>query len=147
ILAVAAACAVVGLALAAGEVTRAAAPTTKATNVEVLGTLAASTRPVAHPLPMQRTWVHPLAGNDRRLPDIPSRKFGAFRAHAHPRECRQGHCGIDLSARVGEPVMAVTDGRIEHIASDETDHLGGRYVRIVHTVAAGAIVTWYMHLS
>jgi len=140
-------CAVGGLALAASAVGHEAAPTTKMTDVQVLGTLAASVRPTGRPQRMQRTWVLPLGGSDRRLPDMPSRKFGAFRAHPHPRECKQGHCGIDLVAKVGEPVMAVTDGRIEHIANDAETGLGGVYVRVVHTVAAGAIVTWYMHLS
>jgi murein DD-endopeptidase MepM/ murein hydrolase activator NlpD len=139
--------AIVLLAVAGGTVSRAAAPTSKAADVGVLGTLAMSTRTSARPKPMERAWLIPLAGSDRRLPDVPSRRFGAFRAHAHPRECRQGHCGIDLSARVGEPVMAVTDGRVEHIATDDATHLGGLYVRLVHPAAGGAIVTWYMHLS
>jgi murein DD-endopeptidase MepM/ murein hydrolase activator NlpD len=140
-------CALGGLALAARAVGREAAPTAKVTDVQVLSTLAASVRPTTRPIPMQRSWMLPLAGVDRRLPDIPSRKFGAFRAHPHPRECKQGHCGVDLAARVGEPVMAVTDGRVEHIANDDPDRLGGIYVRMVHPVAGGAIVTWYMHLS
>jgi murein DD-endopeptidase MepM/ murein hydrolase activator NlpD len=135
------------LAIAAGTIRRSARPSAKATDVEVLGTLAASTRQAVRPKPMDRNWMLPLAGNDRRIPDVPSRRFGAFRAHPHPRECRQGHCGIDLAARIGEPVMAVTDGRVEHIADDDANKLGGHYVRLVHPVAAGAIVTWYMHLS
>ena len=135
------------LVLAAGAVSRAARPADKLVRAEVVAALSASTRIPTRRATMQRTWVHPLPGNDRRLPDNPTRRFGAFRAHPHPPECRQGHCGIDLSARIGEPVMAVTDGRVERIANDDPDRLGGVYVRIAHPVAGGAIVTWYMHLS
>ena len=139
--------AIIALAVLGGAVGRASRPTTKAADVGVLGALTASTRTAVKPRPMERSWFIPLAGSDRRIPDVPSRRFGAFRAHPHPRECRQGHCGVDLAARVGEPVMAVTDGRVEHIANDDPDRLGGIYVRLVHPAAGGAIVTWYMHLS
>ena len=138
---------VVLLAVLGGAVGSAARPSTKAADVGVIGTLAASTRSSVKPRPMERAWMIPLSGSDRRIPDVPSRRFGAFRAHPHPRECRQGHCGIDLSAKIGEPVMAVTSGFVEHIANEDPNRLGGYYVRLVHPAAGGAIVTWYMHLS
>jgi hypothetical protein len=91
-------------------------------------------------------WVHPLAGPERALPGNHSRKFGAQRPFRRPRECRGGHCGVDLGSRRGDPIYAVYDGVVERIERDQhADPKSGRYLRIAHE--DGTLVSRYIHLD
>ena len=90
-------------------------------------------------------WVHPLAGPVRRLPERPTRRFGAGRDHDSPDSCGGGHCGVDIGEVKGEAVLAVHDGTIERIVRVEGGDRGGKYVRLLHY--GGRIVTQYMHLD
>lgn len=94
-------------------------------------------------------WVHPITGPRRRLPDHPSRRFGADRPGDRPGECREGHCGVDLGRERGELVVAVHDGVIERVQRDA--EVGGRrgnegrFIRINHK--GGTVVSSYIHLD
>jgi len=94
-------------------------------------------------------WIHPLPGPGRKLPKADTRRFGAARDGLRPEECLDGHCGVDLGDRKGEPVMAAHDGVIERVVRDP--ELGGRrgnegrFIRINHR--GGTIVTSYIHLD
>jgi murein DD-endopeptidase MepM/ murein hydrolase activator NlpD len=90
-------------------------------------------------------WIHPLAGPTRRMPLRDSRLFGAERYGDRPRECRGGHCGIDLGGTYGEPVFAVHDAVIERVQRAANPDHGGHYVRLAHE--GGAVVSQYFHLS
>lgn len=90
-------------------------------------------------------WVHPLPGPTRRLPERPSRRFGAGRDHDSPDSCGGGHCGVDIGEAGGEPVLAVHDGIVERVVRVEGADRGGRYVRLLHQ--GGHVVTQYMHLG
>jgi murein DD-endopeptidase MepM/ murein hydrolase activator NlpD len=94
-------------------------------------------------------WYHPLAGTARRMPDAPSRRFGAGRDGDRPGECGSGHCGVDLGRVKGEIVIAIHDGVIERIVRDpnEGGRRGneGRFIRINHK--GGTVVSSYMHLD
>jgi hypothetical protein len=100
--------------------------------------------PVEAPPPVWACWVHPLG--QRVLPAFESRRFGASRSSQRPVECELGHCGVDLAAASGVPVVAVADGVVEHVERDAV--LGGRagrYVRVAHL--EGRVVTRYIHLD
>jgi murein DD-endopeptidase MepM/ murein hydrolase activator NlpD len=134
--------------LAFHRVTAAPVPGVKATAAAIATTLAASAPaelPKDRPTPVQ-VWIHPLLGLPRRLPGHDTRRFGAVRDHSAPPECQAGHCGVDLAAFVGEAVVAVHDGHVERVDHD-ADGREGRYVRIVHPVGGGGVVSWYMHLD
>jgi murein DD-endopeptidase MepM/ murein hydrolase activator NlpD len=94
-------------------------------------------------------WVHPLLGPARKMPDKPSRRFGAPRDGMRPDECRSGHCGVDLGESRGDTVMAVHDGVIERVVRDPG--LGGRrgnegrFIRVSHK--GGTVVSSYIHLD
>jgi murein DD-endopeptidase MepM/ murein hydrolase activator NlpD len=101
--------------------------------------------PPAPPLVDNDTWIHPLAGPVRRMPERDSRLFGAERVGDRPSECRGGHCGVDLAGAYGEPVYAVHDGVVQRVQRAVNPDHGGRYVRLGHR--DGTIVTQYFHLS
>jgi hypothetical protein len=89
-------------------------------------------------------WVTPL--DHRALPGNSSRKFGAHRPFRRPKECRRGHCGVDLGSTLGDPVFAVHDGVVERIERDATRApRSGRYVRLSHE--DGTVVSRYIHLD
>ncbi|HEX4460920.1 MAG TPA: M23 family metallopeptidase [Polyangia bacterium] len=90
-------------------------------------------------------WIHPLDGPNRRMPISDSRVFGAERAGDRPGECRNGHCGVDLSGPWGEPVHAVHDGVVDRVQRGPNDEHGGLYVRIAHR--DGTIFSQYFHLA
>jgi murein DD-endopeptidase MepM/ murein hydrolase activator NlpD len=91
-------------------------------------------------------WTHPVVGTDLVLSKMPTGMFGAERNGVMRRECRDGHCGIDLSGPIGRPVVAVAPGIVVHIDRSENgrDGRSGRYVRIEH---ADGAMTAYMHLN
>jgi hypothetical protein len=98
------------------------------------------------PEPVRVRWFHPLADSPRSLPAFESRRFGAIRPQPRPWECELGHCGVDLAAPEGEPVVAVADGIIERVERDaNAGGRAGRYVRVGH--CEGRIVTRYIHLD
>jgi hypothetical protein len=90
-------------------------------------------------------WIHPLDGPKRRMPVSDSRVFGAERPGERPGECRNGHCGVDLSGYWGEPVHAVHDGVVERVQRGPNEDHGGLYVRIAHR--DGSILSQYFHLA
>ena len=90
-------------------------------------------------------WIHPLDGPNRRMPISDGRVFGAERAGDRPGECRNGHCGVDLSGPWGEPVHAVHDGVVDRVQRGPNDEHGGLYVRIAHR--DGTIFSQYFHLA
>jgi murein DD-endopeptidase MepM/ murein hydrolase activator NlpD len=53
------------------------------------------------------------------------------------------HTGVDIVARVGEPVMAAADGAIIGYLSDPTFR-GGVLIR--HKTSSGAVITQYWHV-
>jgi murein DD-endopeptidase MepM/ murein hydrolase activator NlpD len=91
------------------------------------------------------TWIHPLDGPKRRMPVSDSRVFGAERAGDRPGECRNGHCGVDLSGPWGEPVHAVHDGVVDRVQRGPNEEHGGLYVRLAHR--DGTIFSQYFHLA
>ena len=94
-------------------------------------------------IPGAEDWVHPLVDSEEEYPLGPSRSFGATRPGSRPSECGAGHCGVDLGAARGNPVVAVGRGVVETVV-----HHGGRrsgkYVRLLHP---GGVETYYMHLD
>ena len=90
-------------------------------------------------------WIHPLDGPKRRMPVSDSRVFGAERAGDRPGECRNGHCGVDLSGPWGEPVHAVHDGVVDRVQRGPNEEHGGLYVRLAHR--DGTIFSQYFHLA
>jgi hypothetical protein len=98
------------------------------------------------PEPVRVRWFHPLADLTRTLPAFESRRFGAERPQPRPWECELGHCGVDLAAAQGAPVVAVADGVVERVEHDaNAGGRAGRYVRVAHL--DGSIVTRYIHLD
>jgi murein DD-endopeptidase MepM/ murein hydrolase activator NlpD len=90
-------------------------------------------------------WIHPLDGPTRRMPISDSRVFGAERPGDRPGECRNGHCGVDLSGYWGEPVHAVHDGIVDRVQRGPNEEHGGLYVRVAHR--EGTIFSQYFHLA
>jgi hypothetical protein len=95
------------------------------------------------------TWVHPLPGPTRTLPEHDTRRFGAAREGLRPEECEGGHCGVDIGTSKGMPVLAVHDGVVIRVERDP--EVGGRrgnegrFVMINHK--GGTITTSYIHLD
>jgi murein DD-endopeptidase MepM/ murein hydrolase activator NlpD len=112
---------------------------------------AASPPPPPQPRPEIRAllddlWIHPLHGPKRRMPIRSTRLFGAERDGDRPRECRAGHCGVDLGGeRWGEPVLATHDGVVDRVQRGPNDEHGGMYVRLSHRDRA--VFTQYFHLA
>jgi murein DD-endopeptidase MepM/ murein hydrolase activator NlpD len=90
-------------------------------------------------------WIHPLDGPRRRMPVSDSRVFGAERPGERPGECKNGHCGVDLSGPWGEPVHAAHDGVVDRVQRGPNEEHGGIYVRLAHR--DGTIFTQYFHLA
>lgn len=86
-------------------------------------------------------WYHPLTG-EMRLPENPTRRFGAKRHGKRPIECGRGHCGVDVG-EFGLTVHAVRDGVIERAQRHAKDN-AGKYIRIAHD---DGFVSYYIHLS
>lgn len=97
--------------------------------------------PPPAPVPSSTTVV-PLEGAERATP-TPNGFFGAQRPGERPAECGDGHCGIDLRADEGTPVIAARAGVVSSVNRD-ADHRGGRFVMIDHP---GGVTTQYFHLD
>ena len=89
----------------------------------------------------QDVWFHPLTG-EMRLPENPTRRFGAKRHGKRPIECGRGHCGVDVG-EFGLTVHAVRDGVVERCQRTPKDN-AGRYLRIAHD---DGFVSYYIHLN
>ncbi len=87
-------------------------------------------------------WYHPLAG-ERRLPENPSRVFGAPRPGNRPSECEEGHCGVDLGHRRGPVIHAIRPALVDRIVRSSYG-LSGKYLRLYHPEG---FVSYYMHLD
>ncbi len=98
---------------------------------------------VAHADRIGADWLHPLAAGERRLPELEGSRFGAPRSPGRPSECRGGHCGVDLYAAPGTPVVAVAAGVVTKVVRGARER-GGRYVQIGHD---RGVLTYYMHLD
>jgi murein DD-endopeptidase MepM/ murein hydrolase activator NlpD len=79
------------------------------------------------------------------MPRSDSRVFGAERPGERPGECKNGHCGVDLSGPWGEPVHAAHDGVVDRVVRGPNEEHGGLYVRLAHR--DGTIFTQYFHLA
>jgi murein DD-endopeptidase MepM/ murein hydrolase activator NlpD len=86
-------------------------------------------------------WFHPLTG-EMRLPENPTRKFGAKRHGKRPIECGHGHCGVDVG-EFGLTVHAVRDGTLERVQRHAKDN-AGKYIRIHHD---DGFISYYIHLN
>ncbi|MCP4448584.1 MAG: M23 family metallopeptidase [Myxococcales bacterium] len=89
-------------------------------------------------------WVHPVAGSEEQVPVKQTRLFRAMRPGTRPKECGRGHCGVDLDAPRGTPVVAIRHGIIEKVEADRHAS-GGRYVWIRHEDIG--LRTEYFHLD
>jgi len=98
---------------------------------------------VAHAERLGADWLHPLAAGERKLPELEGSRFGAPRSPGRPSECRGGHCGVDLYAAPGTPVVAVAPGVVTKVVRGAKER-GGRYVQIGHD---RGVLTYYMHLD
>jgi len=88
--------------------------------------------------------IFPIAGEERAEPKFAEGKFGAYRpGRSGRRDCGRGHCGIDLCATMGSPVMVVMDGVVAQIDRSQTGE-GGSWIRVEHP---NGKTTWYMHLA
>lgn len=96
--------------------------------------------------PSLRGWIHPVTSSAELMPELASRHFGAAREGVERPECGAGHCGIDLDAPRGRPLVAVADGVIVRVERAElgADGRSGRYVRIQHD---DGTLTAYMHMD
>ena len=96
--------------------------------------------------PSLRGWTHPVTSSAELMPELPSRHFGAAREGVERPECGAGHCGIDLDAPRGRPLVAVADGIVVRVERAElgADGRSGRYVRIQHE---DGTLTAYMHMD
>ena len=102
--------------------------------------------PLDEKYPSLRNWIHPVTASKELMPELRARHFGAERAGIERAECGGGHCGVDLDAPEGRPLVAVADGTIVRVERSELglDHLSGRYVRIQHD---DGTLTAYMHMD
>lgn len=96
--------------------------------------------------PSLRGWIHPVTSSAELMPELASRHFGATREGVERPECGAGHCGIDLDAPRGRPLVAVADGIVVRVERSElgADGKSGRYVRIQHD---DGTLTAYMHMD
>lgn len=97
--------------------------------------------------PALSKWLHPIVRVEERVTPFPGREFGARRKGIdRSRGCGGGHCGIDLHAERGRPIVAVAAGilvRVERRRSGG-DGMSGRHVRVRHE---DGTFTTYMHLE
>jgi murein DD-endopeptidase MepM/ murein hydrolase activator NlpD len=102
---------------------------------------------VAAALPSVLQWIHPIVRVEERVTEFPGREFGARRKGIdRSRGCGGGHCGIDLHAERGRPIVAVLSGilvRVERRRSGG-DGMSGRHVRLRHQ---DGTFTTYMHMD
>ncbi len=98
---------------------------------------------VAHAERIGAGWLPPLAAGERTLPELEGSHFGAPRSPGRPAECRGGHCGVDLYAAPGTPVVAVASGVVTKVVRGARER-GGRYLQIGHE---RGVLTYYMHLD
>lgn len=89
-------------------------------------------------------WVHPVAGTEELFPTKSTRLFRAMRPGRRARECGRGHCGVDLDAPRGSPIVAVRAGIVEK-AQRNRDASGGLYVWLRHDDVG--LRTEYFHLD
>lgn len=92
-------------------------------------------------------WLHPIVRVEELVSTFPGREFGAKRSGIdRSRRCGRGHCGIDLHAERGRPIIAVADGVLVKVERRRSggDGMSGRNVRIRH---ADGTFTTYMHLE
>jgi len=98
-------------------------------------------------LPNMLKWIHPIVRAEDRVTPFPGREFGARRKGIdRSRGCGGGHCGTDLHAERGRPIVAVTSGilvRVERRRSGG-DGMSGRHVRLRHQ---DGTFTTYMHMD
>jgi len=96
--------------------------------------------------PSLKGWIHPVTASAELMPELPSRHFGAERIGVERPECGAGHCGVDLDAPRGRPLVAVADGIVVRVERKElgADGKSGRYVRIQHD---DGTLTAYMHMD
>lgn len=101
---------------------------------------------IAETYPSLIGWTHPVAASSELMPPLNTRWFGAERAGVERRECGAGHCGVDLDAPRGRPVVAVAAALVLTVdrLEDGVDGRSGRYVRLQHDDGA---ITAYMHLD
>ncbi|HVK84898.1 MAG TPA: M23 family metallopeptidase [Kofleriaceae bacterium] len=92
------------------------------------------------------TWIHPVTASPEYMPAMTSRHFGAERAGIERAECGAGHCGVDLHAPRGTPLVAVADAVVVRVERSELgrDGRSGRYVRLLHE---DGTLTSYMHMD
>lgn len=100
--------------------------------------------PERKPLIDGQSWVHPVAGTDEQVPTKRTRLFRATRPGKRASECGQGHCGVDLDAPRGSPVIAVRPGVVVK-AMRKRDASGGLYVWVRHEDVG--LRTEYFHLD
>lgn len=96
--------------------------------------------------PSLRGWTHPVTSSAELMPELASRHFGSTREGVERPECGAGHCGIDLDAPRGRPLVSVADGIVVRVERAElgADGRSGRYVRIQHD---DGTLTAYMHMD
>ena len=81
------------------------------------------------------------------MSSFPGREFGARRGGiSNSRGCGGGHCGTDLHAERGRPIVAVATGIVVRVERRRSggDGMSGRHVRLRH---ADDTFTTYMHLD
>jgi murein DD-endopeptidase MepM/ murein hydrolase activator NlpD len=85
--------------------------------------------------------VFPLPGESRAGTPFKDGLFRAYRPGHRGRGCGRGHCGVDLSAPDGTPVLAAKAGTIFQI---KRSNRGGLWIELTHEDGRQ---TWYMHLA
>ena len=98
---------------------------------------------LALPRSFVRHWVYPVAGEVPNFPLYPGAVFGSPRNGGLPGICGRGHCGVDLYAPRGAPVVAVLAGSVQWVERS-VGKSSGRYVEINHGYG---LSTYYMHLD
>jgi len=108
-------------------------------------TLAELDKRVEEPIgkgPLGTDWIYPLPGSKKwRTTMLGS--FGARRPGRRPRECRRGHCGVDLHGPRGMPVVSILPGKVTYIGRNRWKR-SGKFVRVTHP---SGMVSSYMHLD
>jgi len=87
-------------------------------------------------------WVRPVLGDLKSL--RPGQRFGAQRAGERPEDCGRGHCGVDLSGKVGSPVRATSDGVVIRVGRDRKS-AAGLWLELAHR--DGSIRSRYLHMD
>ena len=88
-------------------------------------------------------WVYPIVGVREFFPLRPGASFGVVRGGNARADCNGGHCGVDLYATRGTPVVAVADGVVQHVRR-QRGISAGLYVHLAHPDGQE---TLYMHLD